>query len=122
MGYCMYLRDCSLHIKKENYGAALEAVKAAFSKEEDIQQFEQFEDAMDEFYYRPEYSEDGDICGLSFDGEKLRDDFEFWSAVAPYVEDGSYIEMDGEDFNLWRWAFKNGICKEIEPIIIWEDE
>ena len=47
---------------------------------------------------------------FSFDfyGEKLGDDEIFLSALAPYVEDGSYLEFEGEDGYSWRWSFKNG--------------
>lgn len=122
MGYCIYMMDYSLHIKKENFIAALDAVKTAFPKNEEIQLFTELEDVMSEFCYVPEYNENGDICGFDFDGEKLRDDEIFWSSLAPYVEDGSYIEMEGEDFNRWRWSFRNGECRTIEPTLIWEDK
>lgn len=122
MGYYMYLRDYSLHIKKKDFDAALEAVKAAFPKNENIQRMAKLEDAMSCFCYVPELDDNGDICGCCFVGAKLRDDYEFWSALVPFIEDGDYIEMEGEDFTLWRWVFKNGLCKELEPTIVWEDE
>ncbi len=122
MGYCMYLMDHSIHIKKEDFNSALEAVKKAFPKNTDIQAMTTLEEAMFEFDYDPEYSETGDICGFSFDGEKLRDDELFWSTLAPYMEDGDYVEMAGEDFCHWRWTFRNGICKVIEPKLIWEED
>lgn len=122
MGYYMNLRDYSLHMKKEDFDAALEAVKAAFPKNDSIQRVKTLEDAMSYFCYGSEMDDNGDICDLCFDGEKLRDDYEFWSALAPFMADGDYIEMEGEDLTLWRWTFKNGICKVLEPTIIWEDE
>ena len=33
----------------------------------------------------------------------------------------SIIEMEGDDFNRWRWSFRNGTCHEIKPTLIWED-
>jgi sugar O-acyltransferase (sialic acid O-acetyltransferase NeuD family) len=53
--------------------------------------------------------------------EKLGDDFIIFQSIAKFVQDGTYIEMVGEDGDKWRWLFKNGICKEIYPIITWED-
>ncbi len=122
MGYYIYLQDYSLNIKKEYFDTALEAVKAAFPKDESIQQMANLEDVMSYFYYFPELDDNGNICGFRFDGVKLRDDYEFWSALAPFIKDGDYIEMEGEDFTLWRWTFKNGVCKVLKPTIIWEDE
>lgn len=121
MGYNMYLMDYSLHIEKNNFTPALDAVKAAFPKNEEIQLFTALEDVMVEFCYVPDYNENGDICGFDFDGEKLQDDDIFWSALAPYMEDGDFIEMEGDDFNRWRWSFRNGTCHEIKPTLIWED-
>lgn len=118
----MYMKNYSLNINKDDFDAALAAVKAAFPKNESIQRMAKLGDAMSYFCYEPEYNDNGDICGVCFDGGKLRDDYEFWSSLAPFIEDGDYIEMEGEDFTLWRWAFKNGICKELEPTIIWEDK
>jgi hypothetical protein len=40
-------------------------------------------------------------------------------AIAPYVEENSYIEMVGEDGDRWRWVFKNGKCEEKYPEVIW---
>lgn len=120
MGYCINLLDSSIHIKKKQFTSALEAVKVAFSENRYIQTLTELEDAIYAFYYVPEFNHDGDICGINYEGEKLRDDEIFWSALAPYVEDGGFIEMGGEDCKRWRWVFKNGKCKEIQPAITWE--
>lgn len=56
-----------------------------------------------------------------FLGEKLGDDDIFFECIAPYMEDG-YIEMCGEDSQLWRWVFQNGTVKEISPNISWNYE
>ena len=121
MGYNMYLMDYSVHIKKEDFADALNAVKAAFPHDNGVQNSVSLEDAMSEFYYYPEHDNQGNICDICFDGEKLQDDDIFWSALAPYMEDGDYIEMEGDDFNRWRWSFRNGTCHEIKPTLIWED-
>ena len=122
MGYYMDLMDYSIKIEAASFAQALEAVKKAFPKYEELQSITDFPDAMSEFYYDPEFDGDGNICGFEFDGEKLHDDYEFWCAAAPFVEEGSYIEMMGEDYEHWRWIFKNGQCYAISPTITWEDE
>jgi len=63
----------------------------------------------------------GDITDICFEKEKLGDDFILFKAIAPYVKDGSYIEMIGEDNELWRWSFKDGTCREISPKITWDE-
>ena len=52
---------------------------------------------------------DGNITELEFIGEKLGNDFEMFQSIAPYVQDGSYIWMIGEDGSQWRWVFQSGV-------------
>lgn len=60
-----------------------------------------------------QYDARGDIDFVSFEGEKLNEDYLFFDAIAPVVRDGSFIEMVGEDGDRWRWCFKDGKCHEI---------
>ena len=89
MGYRIYMREVDLRIRKENFKAALSAVKAAFSKSW-IEHLDTFADAMSDFGYVPEYDEDDNINGFEFIGENLRNDREFWDTVAPFVEGRRY--------------------------------
>lgn len=63
-----------------------------------------------------------DVIGISFNGEKLGQDDVMLRAIAPFVEDGSYIQMQGEDGEIWRWVFRDGQLKEIQANIAWNDE
>lgn len=63
----------------------------------------------------------GNISHIHFEGEKLGDDEVLFKAIAPFVQDGSFIEMRGEDNAMWRWKFSNGKLKEIYPEVIWGD-
>lgn len=65
---------------------------------------------------------DGNITELEFIGEKLGNDFEMFQSIAPYVQDGSYIWMIGEDGSQWRWVFQSGVCREITAKVKWPDE
>ena len=67
-------------------------------------------------------NENGDIVEIEYDGCKLGNDFEMFQKIAPFVRNGSYLEMLGEDGTLWRWIFKRGKCKEILPKISWPDD
>lgn len=42
------------------------------------------------------------VVGISFMGEGYSDDIELFNILAPFVEDGSFIEMCGEDGGTWR--------------------
>jgi hypothetical protein len=48
---------------------------------------------------------------MTFVGEKLTNDFEMFEAIASFVEKGSYIQMAGEDFLIWRWYFRRKLYR-----------
>lgn len=39
---------------------------------------------------------------------KIGDEEKFFAAIAPIVEDGSFIDCRGEDGEEWRWMWENG--------------
>ena len=39
---------------------------------------------------------------------KIGDEEKFFAAIAPIVEDGSFIDVVGEDDGKWRWMWENG--------------
>jgi len=99
MGYCMSMEKSSFFVKTEYVGRILkELTKNGFS-------FEQ--------------NDDGDIIKIYFDGEKLFKQDEMFARIAPFVKDGSFVEMCGEDGHLWRWVIKNGECRKIDSVITW---
>ena len=99
MGYQIYMREVDLRIRKENFEAALKALKEAFVSDRTwTEHLKSLEDAMSDFGYIPEYDEDGSINGFEYEGKCLRGDYEFWTALAPYVEEGCYLEVEGVGF------------------------
>lgn len=70
------------------------------------------EEALKAWRWYPKNDTDGNIIGISFEGEKAGDDKILFDAIAPFVEDESYIQMRGEEEDIWRWEFDNGKCKE----------
>ena len=57
---------------------------------------------------------------IQFNGEKLGDDKLLFDAIAPYVEAGSFIEMHGEDGEIWQWVFNGKTCREVTAQIIFD--
>lgn len=53
------------------------------------------------------HDDNGDIIDLSYYQKTGNEDI-FMLALAPYVEDGSYILWQGEDGERWMWKFQNG--------------
>jgi len=145
MGYCIEQKATDFFMKAEDKPKALEALKAiandtdrmgggSFSGGERTFHFSWcdmsyvndtvFEKAFKKLRWETEeYQDDeGNIIDIEFYGEKLGGDEEYiLNAIAPFVKAGSYIEMYGEDGNIWRWAFNGEKCEEIHPTITWED-
>ena len=101
MGYYVSMAKCEFHVKAENFSKVV--------------------DHLDKFQFVPEIDSNSNIIGLEFTGEKLWDQREMFEQIAQFVEDGSYIEMHGEDESMWRWVFKNGVCHEIDAIVTWPE-
>lgn len=125
MGYCIKMTDSNFSIKSENFAKALEALKGAFKEEnmtisdasgkhfswvstKRVLDCDTLEKALEEIRYLSVYDENGDICNLVFTGQKYGDEDVFFNALAPYVEAGSYLCFEGEDGDIWTWAFSGG--------------
>lgn len=144
MGYHMELRDQDFKILAGKKAEALAAIKTlafwtlksvssgvrvgarrcfSWVYAEEFVKAETFEKAMDAWRWSVESERNnGDIDIIYFDGEKLGDEAVLFDIIAPYVEDGSYIEMQGEDGARWRWCFVGGKCVQKNAEISWPDE
>lgn len=126
MGYCMEQMENKFCIRKENEEKALQALKElarknkklAWINSNTIIKANTLEDAINECGWELERDdEESDYNAIYFISEKLGDENIFFSAIAPYVESGSYIQMVGEDGCIWRYVFENGEMKEVEAKI-----
>ena len=134
MGYCIEMTDSKFKIKKENFEKALENLKSVFIPDnmtcynyiggkkyphfswvetKVVLESKTLEEALEEIRYTPEYDSNGDICNVEFTGEKYGDEKIFFNALAPYVEDESYIAFEGEDEVEWKWIFNDGKVEQI---------
>lgn len=95
-------------------GAHFSWVNNNFHKRKD------FVSLMDEWRWEVELDDDGHVCNITFNGQKLGDDMILFKAIAPFVVPGSYIEMQGEDDCLWRWVFDGKTCTEKYANISWD--
>ena len=80
------------------------------------------EEIMADWRWEVFFNGNGDINEIEFVGQKIGDDEILFKAIAPFVEDGSYIEMCGEDGLMWRWEFKDGRLIEKTAHITWVAE
>jgi hypothetical protein len=125
MGYCMNLVEADFHIAKDQFEPAKLALQGlgahGWVQADDLVRAETLTEALKAWRWYPDFDEKGDIVDLTFCGEKLGDDYILFLAIAPFVKDGSFVQMAGEDGDMWRWTFKNGTCVEIVPDIKWGD-
>lgn len=135
MGYCMDQTGSSFFIPKELFGPALQSIFAVMMEDSSggYQQIRDFQwvsgdevlraktlpDALKAWRWRPRLDGDDNIVDIHFTGEKSGGDYILFNAIAPYVRDGSYISMCGEDNYLWRWFFDEGVVHEQEGMIVW---
>lgn len=130
MGYEMSLKEQKFFIKKEDKEKALELLKDLLRSDNEIRWVSKrgiidsitLEEAIEECCWVLKNDGDGNVNGISFEMEKLGDEYKIFNAIAPTVKNGSFIEMRGEDGNVWRWVFKDGKCEEVKPKIEWMEE
>lgn len=134
MGYYMHVRETDFRIRHENVLPALKAIRALHGKEsimdgsgrhfswvpQDFHERDTFEETLECWCWSPLLDEEGNIEDLCFVGEKRGDDDILFGALAPFVEDGSYIEMQGEDGERWRWIFAKGTMRRRTPKVVWD--
>lgn len=121
--------DSDFEIKSEYIDKALEAVKRLASSDSvhrwvnnrKILESETLKEAVREWCWELYGDRGNDIIGISFNGEKSDDEEFLFEVLAPYITNGSFIEMSGEEGMIWRWIFRDGKYQEIYPTIIWED-
>jgi hypothetical protein len=147
MGYRIEQRDCDFRIKAENVDKARDAIKAlanrvsegggftssggqvreryfSWVRTEDFANADTLEDALRPWRWDIEFNGNGngsdDVDWIMFHGEKYGDEDILLAAIAPYVEPGCFIEMQGEDGALWRWTFDGATMTEKCASITWE--
>ena len=137
MGYCMAQRDSKFSMTAESAKKALKEIKSLAGSEsvkdgggrhyswvvtEDFLKAETFSEAMRAWRWEVEEgkSKTGTVVAVSFEGEKLGDDATLFKAIAPYVEAGSWIEMEGEDGCLWRWVFDGKTVEEKSGRVVFD--
>jgi len=63
--------------------------------------------------------EKGNITSFYFDGNGMGDDEELYQSLAPYMRDGSFLELCNEMGDIWRWVFESGKCVRATPVMLW---
>lgn len=109
MGFYHYHRESEVRISKANL-AALER-----------QGGKSIESLINEQNYalHASYDSEGDIVDIHFDEVKSWNDG-FYAEIAPFVEDGSFVEVRNDDGDVFRLMYRNGKMYRVFPK--WEIE
>jgi hypothetical protein len=131
MGYCMSQVESNFSIAKEDFPHALEAMRAMAGDDVHYDWIEKarlakaktIQEAFQEWGWGVTFEDEeneSNIDSISFDMEKKGSEEAMFAAIAPWVEDGSYIEMSGEENDHWKWVFQDGEMKEKNGTIVWK--
>lgn len=127
MGYCMKQTEAKFVIPESKHKRALGDLKELVKRTsrlmwvtaKDVLEAPHLSDAMDAFGWPVKHDDAGNITAIQFAGEKAGDDKLFFEAIAEFVDDGSFIEMCGEDGSRWRWIFSGGAVTEKHAAVSW---
>ena len=130
MGYCMSQMDSSFRVDQHNIMPMVASLKElartsprlSWVDPKVLLEAATLEEISEELRWFFHVDVNGNIDDIQFEGEKLGAEEKIFNAMAPYVRSGSFIEIHGEDGTTWRWVFKNGVCKEVQPQKIWGDD
>lgn len=124
MGYYVAVDSQDFAIIKQQQPAALEAVKRVKSywvENEKIQEAETLEDALREWNFTVSTDSQGSIVEFDTESQKWGQQGLLFRALAPYVQDNSYLEFVGEDHERWRYLFCNGKLFIEEGQLSWSE-
>ena len=149
MGYLINQLDNYFYMEKETFDDALKVTKAlltfeakehhgpigyvsqggqitsrhyGFVQEGNVLRADNFKAAAEAFRWDMWIDDEGDIYSTTFNGEKYTgSEITFLNAIAPYVREDSYIEMQGEEGEMWKWYFNGMECMEYQAQIIYPD-
>lgn len=131
MGYNVTLNDSEFFMAHEQTADAALALKKWLEERPDRKNPKSWEARvlakhpilefyMREFMWAFESDSDGNITEVEYIGESQSGHEQtIFNLIAPYVKAGSYIELHGEDGDIFRYVFDGTQCKEVKPIITW---
>ncbi len=126
MGNQIRQRESSFTIKAANVPAALDAINHQMFPVSLptalVRPYRSIAKAFEDDRWKITQNEAGDVVDISFIGEKggaeMIEETVLWM-VREHVEPGSFIEMSGENGDLWRWAFDGKTVQIVRPKMGW---
>jgi len=69
--------------------------------------------------YETDFDAQGNIVGCNTDGSGIVDEDTIYEALAPYMRDGSFLELCNEMGDTWRWVFIGGKHMRMNAVVLW---
>jgi len=123
----MRLEDSEFKILAKNKPFVLTALKAMPKKHyawvdfSEVQEAKNLAEALSAWSFSVLSDEHDNVNAIDFGADKLGNEKEMLTAIASWVEDGSFLEFRGEDGRTWRWSFSGGKMKELRAKLVWEE-
>ena len=113
MGYAINQVAGEFFLAAEDFDSAIAAAKTIGSAAThdyvlEFRNLENLEEILSAWRFQAEFDETGNITELWFTGENAGDQEVILTAIAPWVGDGSYLQIAGEDGSQWRYQFSDG--------------
>jgi hypothetical protein len=117
LGYTMDLVEAEFRIPKEHLPRALQALKGLLPLPDShgpisgwkvpLAETNTLPQALDLWGWEVVLDEEGNVVDLHIPGggKKYLNDDRLFETLAPYVEQGSFLVLEGEDRERWRWRF-----------------
>jgi len=115
MGYYMSQHYSKFFIPTEKRVEALDALKVIAARKQNWAwvQMEKILEAttIEKALYACRWTYLADLQEIHFEGKKFGDEDTIFDVLAPFVKNGSWISMSGEEDAHWRWEFNGKRCR-----------
>lgn len=102
MSYYVRQRESGFFISKDHINGVLNDLNKLANSD-----FKTIDDVFENFNFEVIYDQERNITDLKLNTVQLPE-FDFFTTIAAFVEDHSFLEFIGEDCNIFRYYFYNG--------------
>ena len=116
--------EAEFNLSGEQKHTAYQELRKNFLTSNWMKDCHSLEDVLSEFGFETESDENDNIISIEdVDMDNNDNDVieSIFSVIAPFVYEGSYIELYDEYGGKWRWIFRDGKCIYVKATVTWEE-